>query len=72
MENEILRLPLTNLSGHNHTTQPGMALRQWVHRHHCLLDLLSWDPEELKTDSTQQVYSIYDHGQGIHLRTQPS
>ena len=79
MENEILRLPplwehaLTNLLGHDHTTEPGMALRQWVHHHHQgihhLMDLLSTDPEELKTDQTQQVYSIDDHGQGIYLRT---
>ena len=48
-----------------------MALRQWVHHQgiHHLLDLLSWDPEELKTDFTQLVYSMDDHGQGTHLRT---
>ena len=77
LENESLRLPplwehaLTNLLGHDHTTTPGMALRQWVHHQgiHHLLDLLSWDPEELKTDPTQLVYSMDDYGQGIHLRT---
>ena len=77
MENEIIRLPplwehaLTNLLGHDRITEPGMALRQWVHHQgiHHLLDLLSWDPEELKTDPTQQVYSMNDHGQGIHIST---
>ena len=34
-----------------------------------LLDLLSWHLVELKTDLTQHVYSIDDHGQSIHLRT---
>ena len=56
MENEILRLStvwedsFTNLLGHDHTTEPGMALRDWVDFQgvHSLLDLLSWDPEELK------------------------
>ena len=33
------------------------------------MDLLSWDPEELKTVSTQQVYHQDDQGQYIHLRT---
>ena len=77
MENEIARLPplwehaLTNILGHDHTTEPGMALRQWVSHQgiHCILDLLSWDAEELKTDLTQKVYSIDYHGQAIHLRT---
>ena len=48
-----------------------MALRQWVHHQgiHHLLDLLSWDPEEHKTDFIQLVYSMDDHGQGTHLRT---
>ena len=31
------------------------------------MDLLSWDTEELKTDP--KVYSIDDHGECIHLRT---
>ena len=41
-----------------HTTEPGMALRHWVHflGVHNLLDLLSWDPEKLTTVPTQQVY----------------
>ena len=33
------------------------------------MDLLSWDPEELTTVSSQQVYSLDDQGQYIHLRT---
>ena len=77
MENEIPRLSpvweysLTNLLGHDHTAEPGMALRHWVHLQglHSLLDLLSWDPEELKTTTTQQVYSLDDQGHYTHLRT---
>ena len=62
---------LTNLLGHDHTTEPGMALRHWVHFQevHSLLDLLSWDPEELKAVPTEQVYHQDDHGQYIHLWT---
>ena len=62
---------LTTLLGHVHSTEPGMALRHWVHFQgvHNLLDLLSWDPEELTTVSTQQVYSLDDQGQYIHLTT---
>ena len=33
------------------------------------MDLLSWDQEELKAVSAQQVYSLDDHGQGLYLRT---
>ena len=46
---------LTNLLGHAHTTEPGIALRHWVQFQgvHNLLDLHSWDPEELTTVSTQ-------------------
>ena len=48
-----------------------MALRHQVHFQgvHSPLDLLSWDPEELKADPTQQVYHQDDHRQHIHLRT---
>ena len=62
---------LTILLGHDHTTEPGMALRHWVHFQggHSLLDLLSWDPEELKAVPTQQVYHQDDHRQYIHHRT---
>ena len=77
MENEIPRLStvwensLTNLLGHDPTTEPGMALRHWVHFQgvHSILDLLSWDPEELKSVTTQQLYSLDIQGQYIHLRT---
>ena len=46
-------------------------LRHWVHFQgvHSLLDLLSWDPEELKAVPNQQVYHQDDQGQYIHLRT---
>ena len=60
MENEIPKLStvwehsISNLLGHDHTTEPGMALRHWVHFQgvHSILDLLSWDPEELKAVPT--------------------
>ena len=63
--------PLTNLLGHDHTTEPGLTLRHWLHFQgiHFLLDLVSWDPEELKTVPSQQVYSLDDERQYIHLRT---
>ena len=77
MENEIPRLSpvwehsLINLLGHAHTTEPTMALRQWVHFQgvHNLFNLLSWDPEELTTVPTKQVYSQDDQRQYIHVRT---
>ena len=77
MENQNPRVPplwdhsLTTLSGHDPTSDPGIALRQWVHFQgvHNILDLLSWDQEELKTTPAQQVYSLHDHGQGLYLRT---
>ena len=61
---------LTNLLGHDSTSDPGIALRQWVHFQgvHNILDLLSWDQEELKAVPAQQVYSLDDHGQGLYLR----
>ena len=57
--------------GHDHTTEPGIALRHWLHFQgvHNLLDLLSWDPEEVKAVPTQQVYSQDDQVQYIHLGT---
>ena len=57
--------------GHDPTSDPGIALRQWVHFQgvHNILDLLSWEQEELKTIPAQQVYSLDDHGQGLYLRT---
>ena len=79
MENQNPRVPilwkhsLTNLLGHDSTSDPGIALRQWVHFQgvHNILDLLSWDQEELKAVPAQQVYSLDDHGQGSYLRTNP-
>ena len=76
MENENPRVPplwelsLTTLLGHDPTSDPGIALRQWVHFQgvHIILDLLSWDQDELKTIASQQVYSLNDHGQGLYLR----
>ena len=64
-------IPLLTFWGHDHTTAPGIVLRHWVHFQgvYSLLDLLSWDPEELKAVSSQQVYHQDDQGQYIHLRT---
>ena len=75
MENQNPRVPilwehsLTNLLGHDSTRNPGIALRQWVHFQgvHNILDLLSWDQEELKAVPAQQIYSLDDHGQGSYL-----
>ena len=57
--------------GHDPTSDPGTALRQWVHFQgvHNILDLLSSDQEELKAVPAQQVYSLDDNGQGLYLRT---
>ena len=57
--------------GHDSTSDPGIALRQWVHFQgvHNILDLLSWEEEELKAIPAQQVFTIDDHGQGSYLRT---
>ena len=62
---------LTTSSGHDPTSDPGIALRQWVHFQgvHNILDLLCCDQEELKAVPAQQVYSLDDHGQGLYLRT---
>ena len=62
---------LTNLLGHDSTSDPGIALRQWVDFQgvHNILTLLSWDQEELKPVPAHQIYSLHDHGQGLHLRT---
>ena len=77
MENQSPRIPilwehsLTNLLGHDSTSDPGITLRQLVHFQgvHSILDLLSWDQEELKAVLAEQVYSLDDHGQGLYLRT---
>ena len=54
------------LSSSLYGSDPGIALRQWVHFQgvHNILDLLSWDQEELKAVPAQQVYSLDDHVQG--------
>ena len=77
MENQNPRVPplweysLTTLLCHDPTSAPGISLRQWVHFQgvHNILDLLSWDQQELKAVPAQQVYSLDDHGQGLYLRT---
>ena len=48
---------LTTLLGHEPTSDLGIALRQWVHFQgvHNILDLLSWDQEELNAIPAQQV-----------------
>ena len=77
MESQNVRVPplwehsLTILLGHDSTSDPGIALRQWVHFQgvHNIFDLLSWDQEELKAVPAQQVYSLDDHDQGLYLRT---
>ena len=76
MENQNPRVPpqwehsLTTQLSHDPTSDPGIALRQWVHFQgvHNILDLLSWDQEELKAVPGQQVYSLDDRGQGLYLR----
>ena len=62
---------LTTLLGHDPTNDPGIALRKWVHFQgvHNILNLLSWDQEELKAVPAHQVYSHDDHFQGLYLRT---
>ena len=63
--------PLQPYLSYDPTSDPGIAPRQWVHFQgvHNILDLLSWDQEELKAVPAQQVYSLDDHGQGLYLRT---
>ena len=62
---------LTNLLGHDSTSDPGIALRQWVHFQGVenILDLLSWEEDELKAIPAQQVFTLDDRGQGSYLRT---
>ena len=57
--------------GHDSTSDPGITLRQWVHFQgvYNILDLLSWEEEELKAVPAQQIFSLDDHGQGSYLRT---
>ena len=62
---------ITNLLGHDPTSEPRIALRQWVHHQGVAnhLDLLSWEEDEIKANPTQQVFTLDDHGQGSYLRT---
>ena len=54
MENQNIRVStqwehsLTNLLGHDPTSDPGIAPWQWVHFHGVenILDLLSWEEDE--------------------------
>ena len=48
-----------------------VTLRQWIHHQgvHNILDLLSWEEDELKTIPVHQVFTLDDHGQGSYLRT---
>ena len=77
MENQNIRVSipwehsLTNLLGHDSTSDPGIALRQWVHFQGVenILDLLSWEEDELKAIPAQQVFTLDDHAQGSYLRT---
>ena len=61
---------LTTVLVHDPTSDPGIALRQWVHFQgvHNILDLLSWDQEDVKTIPAQQVYSLDGHGLDLYLR----
>ena len=77
MENQNIRVSIpwehsvTNLLGHDSTSDSGIALRQWVHFQgvQTLLDLLSWEEDELKAVPAQQVFTLDDHEQGPYLRT---
>ena len=77
MENQNIRVStqwehsLTNLLGHDPTSDPGIALRQWVQFQGVenILDLLSWEEDELKAIPAEQVFTLDDHGQGSYLRT---
>ena len=62
---------LVTLLGHDSTSDPGISLRQWVQLQgvQSILDLLSWEEEELKVIPAQQVYTLDDHGQGSYPRT---
>ena len=77
MENQNIRVStqwehsLINLLGHDPTSDPGTALRQWVHFQGVenILDLLSWEKDELKAIPAEQIFTLDDHGQGSYLRT---
>ena len=55
---------------HDHTTD-GRPIWYWVAYQgvHSHLDLLSWNPEELKTDHSEIIYDVNDEGATLHLRT---
>ena len=57
--------------GYAPTTEPGIALRQWVQHQGVdnILDLLSWEEDEIKANPTQEVFSLDGQGQGSYLRT---
>ena len=46
--------------GHAPTTEPGIALRQWVHYQGVenILDLLSWEEDEVKAIPAQQEFTL--------------
>ena len=77
MENQNIRVStpwehsLTTLLGHDSPHDPGIALKQWVHFQGIenILDLLSWDEDELKAMPAHQVFTLDDHGQSSYLRT---
>ena len=48
-----------------------LVCRQWLlfQGVENILDLLSWEEDELKAMPAQQVFSLDDHGQGSYLRT---
>ena len=77
MENQNIRISIpwehsvTNLLGHNSTSDPGIALMQWVHFQGIenILDLLSWEKDESKAIPVQQVFTLDDHGRCSYLRT---
>ena len=57
--------------GHDPTSDPGIALKRWVHFQGVenILDLLSWEEDELNAIPAQQVFFLDDHGQGSYLGT---
>ena len=77
MEKQNLRDPplwkhsLTPSLWYDPTSDPGRDLSQWVYFKgvHNILDLLSWDQEEIQTTPAQQVHSLDDQGQGQYLGT---
>ena len=62
---------ITHLLGYAPTTEPGIALKQRVLHQGVdnILDLLSWEEDEIKANPTQQILSLDDQGQGSYLRT---